>query len=89
MPWCTPRVLRHTAAVHMAEDGVSMAEIGQFLGHTSEMVTFRVYARFSPTHLRRVARTFTSPWDRPALSFSSGHLPGTVPLCPSARARAR
>lgn len=51
----TPHVLRHTAAVHMAEAGVPMSEIGQYLGHTSERVTYRVYARYSPDHLRRAA----------------------------------
>jgi integrase len=51
----SPHVLRHSAAVHMAEAGVSMAEIGQFLGHTSSTVTFRVYARFSRDYLRRAA----------------------------------
>jgi integrase len=51
----SPHVLRHSAAVHMAESGVPMAEIAQFLGHSSESVTFRTYARFSPTYLRRAA----------------------------------
>ncbi len=51
----TPHVLRHTAAVHMAEGGVPMAEIGQYLGHSSESVTYRVYARFSPTYQRKAA----------------------------------
>lgn len=51
----TPHDLRHTAAVWMAEGGVSMAEIAQFLGHSDESVTFRVYARFSPNHLRKAA----------------------------------
>lgn len=55
VPWCTPHVLRHSAAVHMAESGIPMAEIGQYLGHSSESVTYRVYARFSPTYLRRAA----------------------------------
>ena len=55
VPWCTPHVLRHTAAVWMAEDGVPMAEIAQYLGHTDSRITERVYARFSPTHLRRAA----------------------------------
>lgn len=55
VPWCTPHVLRHTAAVHMAESAVPMAEIAQFLGHSSESVTYRVYARFSPSYLRRAA----------------------------------
>lgn len=53
--WCTPHVLRHTAAVHMVESGVPIAEVAQYLGHSSESVTYRVYARFSPTHLRRAA----------------------------------
>ena len=31
---------------------ISMDEVAQFLGHTNSSVTFRVYARFSPDHLR-------------------------------------
>ena len=52
----TPHDLRHTAAVWMAEDGVSMDEIAQYLGHASARTTYAVYARFSPTHLRRAAK---------------------------------
>ncbi|UMA63583.1 site-specific integrase [Roseivivax marinus] len=48
-------VFRHTAAVHMAEAGLSMSEISQFLGHSNTAITERVYARYSPTHLRRAA----------------------------------
>jgi integrase len=51
----TPHVLRHTAAVWMAEAGVPMDEIAQFLGHTDPRITYRVYARFSPNHLRKAA----------------------------------
>lgn len=51
----TPHVLCHTAAVHMAEAGVSMAEISQYLGHSSVEITASVYARFSPRHLRKAA----------------------------------
>lgn len=51
----SPQVLRHTAAVHMAEAGVPMSEISQYLGHSNVSVTGRVYARSSPTHLRRAA----------------------------------
>jgi integrase len=36
----------------MAEAGVPMAEIAQYLGHTDSRITERVYARFSPTYLR-------------------------------------
>lgn len=53
----TPHDLRHTAAVWMAEDGVSMDEIAQFLGHASSKTTFAVYARFSPTHLRKASKS--------------------------------
>lgn len=51
----TPHVLRHTAAVHMVEAGVSFDEVAQYLGHTSTRVTFSTYGRFSPTHLRKAA----------------------------------
>lgn len=52
----TPHDLRHTAAVWMAEDGVSMDEIAQYLGHSSPKVTYGVYARYSPNHLRRASK---------------------------------
>jgi integrase len=51
----SPYVLRHTAAVWMAQAGIPMAEISQYLGHSSTQVTERVYARFHPDHLRRAA----------------------------------
>ncbi|MEQ8588605.1 MAG: site-specific integrase [Thalassobaculaceae bacterium] len=51
----TPHVLRHTAAVWMAEAGRPMSEIAQYLGHTSEKVTFRVYARYTPEYLAEAA----------------------------------
>ena len=47
----TPHVLRHSAAVHMAEAGVPMDEIAQFLGHSDPSITRAVYARFSPDYL--------------------------------------
>ncbi|WP_170343028.1 tyrosine-type recombinase/integrase [Ruegeria arenilitoris] len=52
----SPHVLRHTAAVHMAEAGISMDEIAQYLGHTDTRITASTYARFSPEHLRKAAR---------------------------------
>lgn len=54
--WVSPHVFRHSAAVWMAEAGTSMEEIAQFLGHTDINVTRRIYARFSPDHLRRAAQ---------------------------------
>jgi integrase len=51
----SPHVLRHSAAVHMAEDGVAMDEIAQFLGHSDVNTTRKIYARFSPDYLRQAA----------------------------------
>jgi integrase len=52
---CSPHVLRHTAAVLLAEAGVSMQQIAQYLGHRDSRTTERVYARFSPDFLRGAA----------------------------------
>lgn len=51
----SPHVLRHTAAVWMAEAGVPMGEIAAYLGHSDTTITQRVYARYSPDHLRRAS----------------------------------
>jgi integrase len=56
----TPYVLRHTAAVWMAEAGVPMEEIAQFMGHTSPAVTFRTYARYSPDYLRKAGNAIST-----------------------------
>lgn len=52
----SPHVLRHSAAVRMVENGVSLAEVGQYLGHSDLKVTYRVYARFTPGHLAKAAK---------------------------------
>lgn len=49
----TPHVLRHTAAVWMAESGLPMSVIAQYLGHKDDRITQRVYARYSPDYLAR------------------------------------
>jgi integrase len=51
----SPHILRHSAAVWMAEAGVPMSEISQFLGHSSSKITETVYARYSPTYLSKAA----------------------------------
>lgn len=53
---CTPHMLRHSAAVWMAEARTPMDEIAAYLGHKNTAITSRVYARFSPDYLRRAAR---------------------------------
>ena len=52
----SPHVLRHTAAVWMAEAGTPMSEIAQYLGHSNSRTTEMVYARFSPDYLRHAAK---------------------------------
>lgn len=47
-------ILRHSAAVAMAEAGVDLVKISQALGHSDPAVTFRVYARFRPEHMADV-----------------------------------
>lgn len=51
----TPHVMRHTAAVWMAEAGTPMDEIASYLGHSDPRITYRVYAKFSPTYLQKAA----------------------------------
>jgi integrase len=51
----SPHILRHSAAVHMAEDRRGMEEIQQFLGHSDINVTCKIYARFSPSYLKEAA----------------------------------
>jgi len=51
----SPHVFRHTAAVWMAEAGIPISEIAQYLGHSNPIITYRVYAKYSPNHLRKAA----------------------------------
>lgn len=52
---CTPHDLRRTAGRFMAEAGIPMEEVAQYLGHSNPNVTRSTYARFSPDHLRKAA----------------------------------
>ena len=56
---CTPHMLRHSAAVWMAEARTPMEEIAAYLGHKNPLITARVYARFHPDYLRRGAKALT------------------------------
>lgn len=55
----TPHMMRHSAAVWMAEAGTPMGQIARFLGHSDSSITERVYARFSPTFLAGAAEALT------------------------------
>ena len=49
-----PHVLRHACATHLLNQGHSMKEIGDYLGHSSPQSTY-VYAKVNLTGLRTVA----------------------------------
>lgn len=52
---CTPHDLRRTAGRFMAEAGVPIEEIAQFLGHSNPNITRSTYSKFSPEYLRKAA----------------------------------
>jgi len=72
MPWVSAHVLRHTAASWMAEAGVPMSEIAQYLGHTSTRITERTYARYSPEYLRKAASALEMPQARVVVGKKAG-----------------
>lgn len=53
----SPHVLRHSAAVWMAMDGVPLFEISRYLGHRSIKTTERVYLKHTPDFLRRASES--------------------------------
>lgn len=55
----TPHMLRHSAAVWMAEANTPFSQIAQFLGHSDSRITERVYSRFSPSFLAGAAEALT------------------------------
>lgn len=55
LPHVHPHMLRHSAAVRQAEQGVPMEEIASYLGHSNPKVTRDIYATFSPEALSRGA----------------------------------
>ena len=66
LPWVSPHVFRHSAAVWLAEDGHSMVAIAQYLGHEDSRTTERIYARFSPAYLRSLAASLEAGSFAPA-----------------------
>lgn len=54
-PQFVPHMLRHTCATRLAQRGVSMPVIKEWLGHSSITTTAR-YAHFSPTDLTNAAK---------------------------------
>ncbi len=80
-----PHALRHTAAVWMAEDGVPMSEIAQYLGHSSTRVTEKVYARYSADYLRKAASSLEVGAIAPKIQDDPAPQPSANPLNQMAR----
>jgi integrase len=68
LPFVTPHVFRHSAAVWLAEGGHSMDEIAAYLGHSDSRITASVYAKFSPNHLRKLAATLDTGSKAPRIT---------------------
>ena len=51
----SPKVLRHTAATWMAQNGVDLWDIAGYLGHKDTRMVERVYGHHCPNHLRRAS----------------------------------
>lgn len=63
----TPHMFRHSAAVWMAQDGIKMRKIAQYLGHSDVRTTERIYALYSPDYLRDAAAALETGKVRSAL----------------------
>lgn len=77
LPKVSPHMLRHSAAVHMAEAGIPMEEIAQYLGHSDVNVTRSIYARFSPEYLRTAAAALE--YDEVVHTYQGEHEKTPVP----------
>lgn len=51
----TAHVFRHSAAIWMVSDGIPMPKVAQYLGHSDDRITQRVYARYAPSHMQDAA----------------------------------
>ena len=62
LPDVSSHVLRNTAMVHMATAGVTLDEIGQYLGCSHARVAAFTYAHRSQVHLRKAANAPEFEW---------------------------
>ena len=51
----TLHTIRHSSAVAMVSNGVPLAKVAQYLGHSNFAITYQTYARFAPDHLKDAA----------------------------------
>jgi integrase len=64
----TAHVFRHSAAIWMVSDGISMPKVAQYLGHSDDRITQRVYARFAPSHMQDAADSLNLDFDEVKVS---------------------
>lgn len=57
LPGVHQYVLRHTAGVYMAQDGVPLEQIAEYMGHEDINTTRRHYAKFHPAYLQKAAQS--------------------------------
>jgi integrase len=55
LPWVTPHVFRHSAAVWMMRETGDIEQVAEYLGHENSEVTRRVYAKYGPQWLRKAS----------------------------------
>ena len=55
LPWVTPHVFRHSAAVWMMRETGDIEQVAEYLGHENSDVTRRVYAKYGPQWLRKAS----------------------------------
>lgn len=51
----TLHTIRHSSAVAMVSNGVSIEMVANYLGHSNVAITYSTYARFSPDHMKEAA----------------------------------
>jgi integrase/recombinase XerD len=59
----TPHHFRHALATGLLNNGASLAEVQDILGHSSPETTKKVYAHYQTSHLRDVMRKFRPTLD--------------------------
>lgn len=64
----TAHVFRHSAAIWMVSDGIPMPKVAQYLGHSDDRITQRVYARFAPSHMQDAADTLNLDFEEVKVS---------------------
>lgn len=48
----TLHTIRHSSAVAMVSNGVTLEKVAQYLGHSNVAIIYQTYARFTPDHLQ-------------------------------------